>query len=191
MANMFDKFQKKSNGKRATFSTRSATPCTCTAMQTAVFHNNFKEGAEEQRFRLLFAADSDDGLITQWSPWITMSQGMFDKKSNAMKLFDNQVNVLENVGDVEWLFSQQWSVLGIANGNFVNIKTIFHEDNDLKDAQFYDLAGYPPFDTCKCFREVAPVLEMYVRLEDGTAHKVEEAEFKKFNLQTEAADEPF
>lgn len=191
MANMFSKFSSNNkNGKRATFSTRAATLCTCIAMQTAVFHNKFKDNIEEQKFRLLFSAKQGDDSINQWTPWVTMNQGMFDGKSNAMKLFDQQKNILENVGDVEWLFSQQWSVLGVANGDYVNIKTIFHEEDQLQNPQHYDLAGYPPFKTAKCYGEVAPVSEMLVRLEDGTIHKVEAAEFKDFEAEAED-DLPF
>lgn len=191
MANMFDSFKSSGNGKKGTFNTRSATPCTCIALRTAVFHNKFKDNAEEQKFQLLFQTRTADGtVISQWSPWMNMGIGMFHPKSKVMEIFDKQKNVLENVGDPEWLFSQQWEVLGIANGDkYVNIKTIYWTEGGIKNAEHYDLAGYPPYSTCKCYSETAPIQQMIVRLEDGTAHEVEQEEFKAYQPATNDGDD--
>lgn len=199
MSNLFAKStQSNSNKKGVELSTRSAIPATCVAMVTAVVDNKFATSEEDATMpvvRFLFHADTDDGLLSKWTPWLKImsKEKACNKKSNYSKLFEgnysktknpdglNKTEVIENVLDTDWMFKQKWSIQGVAGKNdYVNIGTIYYDGEETGDAPVYDLEGYPPFTTTKYFGKPYPVLEMFVRLAGGECHKVEEAEMREW-----------
>lgn len=184
MANMFSTFKSTDEKKYPVWNLLDYLDATITTLQFATFPVYKKPEESEARVRFMFTAINRNGEeVRKWSEWLKVTDPTYEK-SALWKLFNGDTVVTNALLDEDYdqLMNVHFKVQckpNKKNPKFSVVADVIanHEDKSAINF-FYDLAKYPPYKTVRSFGLTRAVTEQWVRLEDGTAHCVEEEEFK-------------
>lgn len=152
-----------------------------------------KKPSEKLGFQLLFGVKGTDGEeVHKWSDrWYTASN--IDYNLNKFNVHCNGderiINAIEETTDDPASFAKFFDlplyinfVLDAKKHKYPQVKQIGilekeHADG-VKNPYTYDLEALPPWPTANYFGQSITITSTIVRLPDGTAHQVEQSEYK-------------